>query len=209
MNQPHAQNGLFLPCNRTGPMPLLVAFHGGGHDGESQLNLWKPLASGERFIVLAPTSADSRWNASEDATNVQAQVKEITAGPLVDKSRIYFFGHSLGAVPALLLAFAHRNIVAATALHSPSWGSGVYDLNDQPQGRPLPLGIWVGDAHCDSNYDIGTALEGRYKEDRNFSVQLEVLPQHKHEDIYIRPSLTSEIWDFLKQHECRRGILIS
>jgi poly(3-hydroxybutyrate) depolymerase len=40
------------------PVPLIVMFHGSGHNGLSLADKWKDIANKEGFIVAAPDSAD-------------------------------------------------------------------------------------------------------------------------------------------------------
>ena len=189
----------FVPDGLSVSRPLLVTLHGGGRDGASQIDLWKPLAEREKVILLAPTSTDGWWNSSRDFALVAAQVSLVTSQLPVDMKRIYFFGHSLGAVRALDWGFANRHFISAVALHSPTLASGIFQLKAEPGTARLPLGVWVGDENCDPNWHCGSTLQFAYKEHPNFLIDLKVISKHYHNDIYTRPGLTDEIWSFLKQ----------
>jgi poly(3-hydroxybutyrate) depolymerase len=190
---------IFVPQDSSVPRPLLVPFHGGGRDGASQIELWTPIAEREQFILLAPTSGNGWWGSQNDFENVAAQINAAVAQLPVDKTRVYFFGHSLGAVRALDWGYTHRHAIAAIALHSPTMVGGIFQLKAEQGTRRLPMGVWVGEENCDSNWHCGSCLEFSYKKHPNFSVDLRVLPKHYHNDIYTRPGLTDEIWSFLKQ----------
>lgn len=186
------------------PRPLLIALHGGGRDGASQIELWKPLAEKEKVIVLAPNSlrppyVEATWFTPDDGQNLINRIKEVLSLYPVDRNRVYMFGHSVGATKALEWGHYNRHFMAAVALHSPMAASGIYQLKAEQGSRPLPLGVWAGEAACDSNWHCASAMQCAYKEDPNFSIELKVIPKHYHNDIYTRPGLTDEIWLFLRQ----------
>jgi poly(3-hydroxybutyrate) depolymerase len=186
-------NDTFVPQDLSTARPLLVPFHGGGRDGASQIELWRPVAERERLIVSAPTSANGSWFSPTDFDNVVAQVRTMTTCLPVDMKRVYFFGHSLGAVRALDWGYSNRHFVAAIALHSPSMASGIFQLKAESGTRRLPMGVWIGDENCDPGWHCGSTLAFSYKEHPNFSVDLRIIPKHYHNDIYTRPGLTDEI----------------
>jgi poly(3-hydroxybutyrate) depolymerase len=138
---PTISNETFVPDELSEARPLLVPFHGGGRDGASQIELWKPVAEREQIIILAPTSGNGWWAAQTDFENVAAQINATTGQLPVDMKRVYFFGHSLGAVRALDWGYANRCFVAAIALHSPSMASGIFQLKAEPGTRRLPMGF--------------------------------------------------------------------
>lgn len=191
---------LYVPEGIIGTVPLLVAFHGGGRDGASQIALWKSLADRQRFIILAPNSATQWWFAPEDHQNIANKANHAIATLPVDRSRVYLFGHSLGATMALFEGFLNRKLIAALALHSPTARGGIYQLPQEPGTRRLPVGVWVGEVQSDSNWHTASAMEQAYKEHPNVAIQLRVLPHHQHNDIYNRPGLTDEVWAFLSQY---------
>jgi predicted esterase len=200
-----AQNELFLSEDLSVPRPLLLALHGGGRDGASQIELWKPLAERERIIILAPNSLkppfiEATWFAPDNGQNLISKIEDVLKHYPVERNRIYCFGHSVGATKALDWGFHNRHFFAAVALHSPMQASGIYQFKAEPDSRRLPLGVWVGEQNYDSNWHCASALQYAYKEHPNLSLDLKVIPQHRHNDIYTRPGLTDEIWAFLKQY---------
>jgi poly(3-hydroxybutyrate) depolymerase len=202
---PTSSNEIFIPDDLSEARPLLIALHGGGRDSASQIELWKPLAEKEKVIVLAPNSLrppfiQATWFTPNDTQSLVNRVNEVLNRYPVDHNRIYCFGHSVGATKALEWGNQYRYIIAAVALHSPMAASGIYQLKAEQGSRPLPLGVWVGEEACDSNWHCASAMQYAYKEAPNFSIELKVIPKHNHNDIYTRPGLTDEIWAFLKQH---------
>lgn len=192
---------MFVPDDLSVQRPLLVALHGGGRDGESQIQLWEPTASKEKLFVLAPTSLNQWWGHRDDRQNVANVINQALLRNLaIDRKRIYLFGHSLGGTIAFFDGFQNRNVVAALALHSPTATSGIYQLPPNPGTRRLPVGVWVGEMAFDNNWHTASALKFAYKEHANLTIDLRVLANHDHNDIYTRPGLTDEIWSFLNQH---------
>lgn len=191
---------LFSPSDLSIPRPLVVALHGGGRDGASQIDLWKPTAEREKVFLLAPSSLNQWWTDANDRQNLADTINRLTLNNTsIDRKRIYLFGHSLGGTIAFFDGFANRRALAALALHSPTGASGIYQF-PQEGDRRLPVGIWVGDENFDSNWHTASALRFAYKEHPNLDIDLRVLPNHQHNDVYTRPGLVDEMWSFLSQH---------
>jgi hypothetical protein len=77
-----AQNELFLPKDLSVPRPLLLALHGGGRDGASQIELWRSLAERDNFILLAPNSLkppfiEATWFAPDNGQNLTSKIDEV------------------------------------------------------------------------------------------------------------------------------------
>lgn len=196
---------IFVPNDLPVPRPLLIALHGGGRDGQSQLDLWRSVAAKEKIIVLAPSSKEppfiqATWFTPEDGQLLVDKVNEALSRYPVDRSRIYCFGHSVGATKALDWGFHNRHVMAAVAVHSPMQASGIYQLNSGPGHRRLPVGVWSGEESSDSNWHCASTLQYAYKEHPNIAIFLTVIPNHEHNGIYTRPGISEEIWAFLKQH---------
>src|SRR6185437_862170 len=118
------ENEIFVPEDLSVTRPLLIALHGGGRDSQSQLDLWQSVAAKEQIIVLAPNSKEppyiqATWFTPDDGQLLVDKVNEVLGRYPVDKSRIYCFGHSVGATKALDWGFHNRHIFAAVAVHSP------------------------------------------------------------------------------------------
>ena len=103
---------LFVPDQPAKePMPLLVAFHGGGGKGEvfPQQSAFESLAQDEKFIIALPqghllSGNEGEWQLNTDSTRqhdiefIQAMIDEISMIHQVDSSRIYATGYSLGSM---------------------------------------------------------------------------------------------------------------
>ena len=103
---------LFVPDQPSPePMPLLVAFHGGGGRGETfpQQSAFESLAQTEKLIIAFPqghllAGNEGEWQLNTDSTRrhdldfVQAMIDEISRTYPIDSTRIYATGYSLGSM---------------------------------------------------------------------------------------------------------------
>ena len=136
----------FFAPDKEGPLPLVVLLHGSGANGEVIANAWKGLAAKQQFIIAAPDSYDPwAWQSDKDSPNfLRAMVEQVNARHPVDPSRIYLFGHSGGAVYALMLALVESEYFAAVAVHAGALAPELYNLFTKAKRR-MPIAIWVGD----------------------------------------------------------------
>lgn len=191
----------FAPESSKGkaPAPLLVLFHGSGHNGASLVDAWRSLASREGFVLVAPDSADSQeWNPEKDPPElIRDLVESIEREVVVNPRRIYLFGHSAGAVYALYVSLYESNYFAATAVHA-----GALMGNDQKviegASRRIPIAIWVGsrDQYFPANLVRATGKELQHQ---GFPVQLTVMPGFDHNYYIHSGEVNQEAWRFLQK----------
>ena len=120
---------LFVPAGLTSePVPLLVAFHGGGGAGEEfpQQEQFEKLASTEKIILAFPQGYqipdnEGEWqlntqsNARHDIRFIDRMIDEISSRNAVDSSRIYATGYSLGSMFSYEIACQMSERFAAIA----------------------------------------------------------------------------------------------
>src|SRR6187200_2978827 len=98
---------LYVPKSVTSatPVPLIVLLHGSNHVGLSLAEKWNTLAEKEGAIIAAPDSIDSaHWSVPKDGpTFIHELVESLKTKYPINPKRVYLFGHSGGAVFALLL----------------------------------------------------------------------------------------------------------
>lgn len=98
---------LYAPESVTSasPAPLVVLLHGSGRNGLSLVEHWKDLARKQGIILAGPDSTDSAgWNMGPDGPDfISGLVDIVSAQHPVDPRRVYVFGHSAGAIHALIL----------------------------------------------------------------------------------------------------------
>ena len=123
---------LFVPENvPEEPMPLLVAFHGGGmmYEEFPQQVAFQSLAESEGFIIAYPRGYnfpdnEGSWqlNTAEGRTHdvefVRAMVDRISGRYSIDASRIYSTGYSLGSMYNYEVLCHMSDIFAASASYA-------------------------------------------------------------------------------------------
>jgi len=136
----HRTYRLYVPASAVGagPVPLLVALHGGGSDGAhfEKASGFDQVADKAGFIVAYPDGVRpatgqrvSAWNAGDccgyaartgvdDVGFVQALIAAVSASHQVDARRIYVAGESNGGMLGYRLACQLGSIIAAVAVQS-------------------------------------------------------------------------------------------
>lgn len=123
---------LHVPPQKSGPLPLAIAFHGGGANAESQQRYsgLDAVADREGFVTVYPDGSGGvgrrllTWNAGfccgpaqrdgvDDVGFVRALVGEVGRLVPLDRRRVYATGLSNGAMMAYRLAAEAPDLVAA------------------------------------------------------------------------------------------------
>ena len=194
---------LFVPENlkQSEPAPLIVLLHGSGREGLSLVDKWKDLANKENIILAGPNSLNlSRWSTNDDGPGVMHDLVELLKSKhSIDSRRVYLFGHSGGAVFALLLSLMESEYFAATAIHAGAFRDREeYKFLEQSK-RPIPLGIWVGTR--DPFFPLAAVRATRDAfVARGFPVEVTEMPGHDHWYYDLAPSINEAAWQFLKKH---------
>ncbi|MGZ7078629.1 MAG: alpha/beta hydrolase family esterase, partial [Thermoanaerobaculia bacterium] len=121
-----------VPPGASAPLPLVIAFHGGGSNAaaQEQYSQMDPVADRERFLVMYPNGTGRGrmlvWNAGtccgaaparqiDDVGFVRAAVDDLSRRTPVDRSRIYATGMSNGSMMSYRMAAEASDLVAAVA----------------------------------------------------------------------------------------------
>ncbi|HKP38510.1 MAG TPA: hypothetical protein VJT71_16745 [Pyrinomonadaceae bacterium] len=193
---------LFVPDNlkTSEPAPLLVLFHGSGRDGLSLVDKWKDLANKETILLAGLNSADaSTWSTTTDGPEVVRDLVEtLKAKYAIDQRRLYLFGHSGGAVYAILLSLMESEYFAATAIHAGSLREKEEFKYLDRSRRNIPLGIWVGTR--DQYFSIKSVRTTRDAlMARGSTVEVTEMTGHDHWYYDLAPKINEAAWQFLKQ----------
>ena len=183
------------------PVPLIVLLHGSNHVGLSLAEKWDTLAEKEGVIIVAPDSADSsNWSIPGDGPQfLRDLVESIETRYPINTKRVYLFGHSGGAVFALLMSLYESEYFAATAIHAGSLDSETNKLIDLAK-RKTPIQIQVGTV--DEFFPLTSVRATRdLLNTRGFSAQLIEIPGHNHWYYDLAPKINQVAWDFLKTYE--------
>ena len=194
---------LYVPQTAAaGGAPLLVLLHGSGDSGESIAQLWKDMADRNGIVLLAPYARhDDAWRLADDGPDViHAMVDAVGAKVPVDGKRIYLFGHSGGAVYALLLGMLEAPYFAAVAVHAGSWREPSEFNAIKYAQRKIPVAIVIGDQ--DEYFSMASV---RRTEDAlktaGFPVEVTVIPGHHHTfGETDAPGIDNDAWSFLSAH---------
>jgi len=185
----------------TSPAPLVVLLHGSNHVGLSLAEKWNDLAEKEGVIIVAPDSADSsHWSVPGDGPAfLHELVESVKTKYPINPKRVYLFGHSGGAVFALLMSLYESEYFAATAIHAGALRaeeSGLIALAK----RKTPIQIQVG--AVDEFFPLQAVRMTRdLLNARGFSVQVIEIPQHNHWYYDLAPRINQAAWEFLKTQE--------
>ena len=200
----------FVPANIKAPAPLIVLLHGSGHDGMSLVEPWKDLAGREGFIVAGPDAeSGGGWSAPRDGPDfLHDVVEDLKSKYSVDPHRIYLFGHSAGAVFALMMAMDESEYFAAVAVHAGAFRTPDDFQNISNAKRKIPLAIWVGTA--DQFFPLSDVRATRDALRSNgFPIEVTEIPGHTHWYYDLAASINQHAWEFLKKYELRSEPLYS
>lgn len=195
----HRSFYVFVPDNSNEDVsaPLLILFHGSGHNGASLAEPWRRLASREKFVLVAPDSENSvDWSPQNDPPElIRDIVDAVRRQTKIDPRRVYLFGHSAGAVYALYLSLFESNYFAAVAVHA-----GALMGNDenviQNASRKIPIAIWIGTK--DQYFSLSVVRNTRDElERRGFPVHVTEMPGVDHNYYGHSNEVNEEAWSFL------------
>jgi len=195
---------LFVPDNitPTRPAPLIVLLHGSGRNGLSLVEKWKDLASKEGIILAGPDAANPDvWSPSKDGPDfLRDLVEHLKSKYPINSRRVYLFGHSGGAVYALMVSMLESEYFAATAVHAGAWREEQEYQVINAASRKIPLAIWVGTN--DQFFPLQAVRATRDAlQAKGFPIQVTEMPGHDHWYYDLAPKINQSAWDFLEKYE--------
>ncbi|HEV2904130.1 MAG TPA: alpha/beta fold hydrolase [Pyrinomonadaceae bacterium] len=192
---------LLVPANLDAPAPLIVLLHGSGRDGQSLTDKWKELALKEGVIIAAPDSGGEGWSSPRDGPDfLRDLVEELKAKHPINPRRVYLFGHSAGAVFALMMSMVQSEYFAATAVHAGAFRSAAELQTINSATRKIPLAIWVGDR--DRFFPLRDVRVTRDAfQAKGLPIEVTEMPGHDHWYYDLAPDINASAWAFLKKHE--------
>jgi len=190
---------LHVPASATAaPVPLLVALHGSGGNGAAMIAAWQRESDANGFIVVAPDALHAQaWNGLDDGPGfLRKVIDDVASHHLIDRRRVYLFGHSAGAHFALLMALLESQYFAAAAVHAGAIPEGSSRYVGAMR-RPIPIALWSG--RDDRMVPIEFARATRDL------LRLSGVPAQLHElrgqDHRYRPEINPDVWRFLSQRK--------
>lgn len=193
---------LFVPANMTKPAPLIVLLHGSGRNGMSLVEKWKDLASKEGFIVVGPDAeGGGGWAMPNDGPDfLRDVIDELKSKYPINPRRVYLFGHSAGAVFALIMSTVESEYFAATAIHAGAFRSPAEYQTIARLNRKIPVAIWVGTNDPFFSLKDVRATGAAFRA-QGSTAEITEIPGHDHWYYDLAPSINASAWEFLKQYE--------
>jgi len=131
-------------------------------------------------------------------------VEDLKSKYSVDPRCIYLFGHSAGAVFALMMAMDESEYFAAVAVHAGAFRTPNDFQTINNAKRKIPLAIWVGTA--DQFFPLSDVRATRDALRSNgFTIEVTEIPGHTHWYYDIAASINQQAWEFLKKYELPIG----
>jgi len=195
---------LFVPktVSPAAPAPLLVCLHGTGRDGLSLVEKWKSIAAKEGTILVGPNSESSKgWATPVDGPDYLYELIEGLKHKFpINTRKVYLFGHSGGAVFALLMSLMESEYFAAAAVHAGSLRQAEGHSVIRNAKRKIPLAIFIGTE--DEYFPLAEVRATRDQLTENgFTVELREIAGHNHWYYDLAPKINHEAWEFLKSKE--------
>jgi len=193
---------LFVPksVSKDKPAPLLMLLHGSGRDGRILVEHWQKFAEREGIILAGPDALkSSNWSIPSDAPRfIYELIEELKSKQPIDSRRIYLFGHSAGAVTALMLSLLESEYFAATAVSAGSLPPEDYDLFDDAE-RKIPVALFVGTKDPLFPLTVIRKTRDAFNE-RKFIVELTEIPNLDHNYYSKSSEINKKVWSFLAKY---------
>lgn len=195
---------LYVPVGlqESDSVPLVVALHGSGRDGASLVDKWKDLASKAQIIVAGPNSQNpAGWASPADGPEfIRNVVDTVKKEHRIDPRRVYLFGHSAGAVFALIMACWESNYFAAASVHAGAFRSTQELAALDVAKRKIPIQFIVGTRDPFFPLPLVKANVEKFRQS-GFPVELEALRGHDHFYYGSAREINRLAWEFLKEQQ--------
>jgi predicted esterase len=192
---------LYVPATAKSSAPLIVLLHGSGRDGLSLVDKWKDLAGKEGVIIVGPDAEGEGWSAPRDGPDfLHELVEALKSRYPINPRRVYLFGHSAGAVFALMMSTVESEYFAAAAIHAGAFRSPEEFQTISNASRKIPLAIWVGT--IDRYFPLADvrATRDAFKS-KGFTIEVTEMPGHDHWYYDLAPVINAGAWAFLRKYE--------
>ncbi|SMP33346.1 hypothetical protein [Shimia sagamensis] len=184
----------FVGPQTARPVPLVVLFHGRDRTGLSMTEMWYETARNNGFAILAPTAPSGNWPYQDPSPQVlEKMITQLDAKHLIDRDRVYLFGHSAGAVYVQALLNTTQGPWRAGAIHG---GFLPAEFQIIPQ-QPKPYRAYVG--QYEEAFDLSDIrATGEEMAKRGVENDLIVIPQHTHWFYDIGDQIAADSWAWFK-----------
>ena len=183
------------------PAPLLVLLHGSYGSGAAMVSWWTSMAEQDGIVLVGPQAREREaWQLRADSPQfIRALIDTVAAKHPVDRTRIYLFGSSGGAVYALTLSMLESQLFAATAIHAGAWRTP-NEFRAVPYAkRKIPIAMFIGDK--DEYFPLFAVRKTQSAlEQAGHPVSVTVIPGHNHPYADVALEVNRSAWEFMKAH---------
>ena len=187
------------PTAAASNAPLLVLLHGSFGSGAAMVNSWIAVAEQEGIVLAGPDAREREaWQLRADGPEfIRALIDNVAAKHSIDRSRIYLFGSSGGAVYALTLSMIESELFAATAVHAGAWRAPAEFRAVPYARRKIPIAIFIGDR--DEYFPLFAVRKTQKALERaGHRVSVTVIPGHSHAYSQVAAEVNRSAWEFMK-----------
>ena len=191
---------LFAPSSvAASQAPLLVLLHGSYGSGSAMVSWWMSTAEQEGIVLVGPEAREKEaWQLRADSPQfIRALIDTVAAKHRIDRTRIYLFGSSGGAVYALTLSMLESQLFAATAIHAGAWRTP-NEFRAVPYAkRKIPIAMFIGDK--DEYFPLFAVRKTQKAlEQAGHPVSVTVIPGHNHPYADVALEVNRSAWEFMK-----------
>jgi poly(3-hydroxybutyrate) depolymerase len=181
------------------PAPLLVLLHGSYGSGAAMVSWWASVAEQEGIVLVGPEAREREaWQLRADGPQfIRALIDTVAARHPIDRTRIYLFGTSGGAVYSLTLSMLESQLFAATAIHAGAWRTP-NEFRAVPYAkRKIPIAMFIGDK--DEYFPLFAVRKTQSAlEQAGHPVSVTVIPGHNHPYASVALEVNRSAWEFMK-----------
>lgn len=193
---------LYVPEKAAaGNAPLLLLLHGSGRNGLTLADPWRRLAREEGIVLVAPDASEPRaWRIPQEGPDFFHDLIELVrlTRDVIDRQRMYVFGHSAGAIHGLGLGVLESEYFAAVAVHAGALAPEMAPMLAQAP-RKIPMAIWVGTE--DASFPLPVVRQSRDALNAHgFNTRLIEMARHTHNYYGAAARINPQVWAFLKEH---------
>ncbi len=181
--------------------PLVILLHGSSRNGLSVAEKWKDQADREGLVIVAPDSTSSAgWKVPDDGPAFLRDLVDLAKSKhSINPRQVYLFGHSGGAIFAILMSLYESEYFAASAVHAGALDASAQALLDKAK-RKIPIQLQVGTN--DSLFPLNVVRATRDAlTSSGFTVELIEISGHTHWYYDRASKINDDAWTFLKKHQ--------
>ncbi len=182
----------YVPETVADDAPVVILFHGAGRSGLAMIDMWKDTADKNGIVLVAPNAPGTYWPLDDfSPTYLDKIINKISQTTNIDTSRMYLFGHSIGAIHAQLLANKTLGPWRGVAGH----GGYASPSSVVPHPNAVPQRIYLGEH--ETEFPVAPArTAGQDLAAKGYRIDLVVIPKHTHWFYDIGPQIADHAWQW-------------